>query len=166
MIFTDLQPGESVFVDANILTYHFQPHPILGPACTGLLEHIERQELRGLTSCHILTEVAHRLMTMEACSEFGWPISGIAQRLKRHPAEVQRLVRFRRAIEEVPLYGIEVLAVPPQLVAVGAAISQEMGLLSNDALVVAVMRRHGLNRLVSHDADFDRVPGLLRYAPC
>lgn len=165
MIFADLPSGAPVFVDANIFTYHFQPHPIFGPTCSGLLERIERQDLRGLTSSHVLTEVAHRLMTLEAYMEFGWPFAGIAQRLKQHPAQVQRLLRFRRAIEEVPRYGIEVLSVPPQLVEMGVAVSQETGLLSNDALLVAVMRHHGLNRLASHDADFDRVPGLVRYAP-
>lgn len=165
MTFADLPPGTSVFVDANTFTYHFQPHPVFGPVCSDLLERIEHQELRGLTSSTVLTEVAHRLMTMEACMEFRWPFSGIAQRLKRHPAEVQRLVRFQRAIEEIPRYGIEVLSVPPSLVQVGTAISQETGLLSNDALLVAVMRHYGLSHLASHDADFDRVPDLLRYAP-
>jgi len=37
--------------------------------------------------------------------------------------------------------------------------------LSGDALVVAVMREHGLVNLASNDADFDRVPGLTRFAP-
>ncbi|MBW3540208.1 MAG: PIN domain-containing protein [Planctomycetes bacterium] len=37
--------------------------------------------------------------------------------------------------------------------------------LTNDALVVAVMQAHGLPDLASHDADFDRVAGLTRYAP-
>ena len=35
----------------------------------------------------------------------------------------------------------------------------------NDALIVGVMLAHGLTRLASSDADFDRVPGLTRYAP-
>jgi len=30
---------------------------------------------------------------------------------------------------------------------------------------VALMRQHGLTRLASHDADFDRLTGLTRYAP-
>jgi predicted nucleic acid-binding protein len=30
---------------------------------------------------------------------------------------------------------------------------------------LAVMQANGLTKLVSSDADFDRVPGLLRYAP-
>jgi predicted nucleic acid-binding protein len=37
--------------------------------------------------------------------------------------------------------------------------------LTNDAMVVAVMRANGLTNLANHDADFDRVPGLTRYAP-
>jgi predicted nucleic acid-binding protein len=50
-------------------------------------------------------------------------------------------------------------------VSAAAAITQQVGLLSGDALVVAVMQEHGLVNLASHDADFDRVPGLRRYAP-
>ncbi|MGH7173994.1 MAG: hypothetical protein ACRELF_14395 [Gemmataceae bacterium] len=37
--------------------------------------------------------------------------------------------------------------------------------LTGDALVVAVMRHHHLTNLASIDKDFDRVPGLPRYAP-
>ena len=47
--------------------------------------------------------------------------------------------------------------VPP-----GAAACQAA---SSDALIVAVMRAAGLTHLASHDADFDRVHGLTRYAP-
>lgn len=44
-------------------------------------------------------------------------------------------------------------------------LSRQHGLLTGDALVVAVMRQHGLTNLASADADFDRVPGITRYAP-
>ena len=61
MIFPDLAGGDSVFVDANTLVYHFQPHPIFGPACTDLLERIEHLQLVGVTSTHVLSEMGHRL---------------------------------------------------------------------------------------------------------
>ena len=38
-------------------------------------------------------------------------------------------------------------------------------LLVGDALIVAIMQAHGLTSLASNDADFDRVPGITRYAP-
>jgi predicted nucleic acid-binding protein len=57
------------------------------------------------------------------------------------------------------------VTIAPALIASAAAVSQQTGLLSNDALIVAVMRANGLTALASNDADFDRVPGLTRYAP-
>jgi predicted nucleic acid-binding protein len=39
------------------------------------------------------------------------------------------------------------------------------GLLTNDAIIVALMAGHGLANLASNDADFDRVPGITRFAP-
>jgi predicted nucleic acid-binding protein len=165
MIFADLRHGDSVFIDANVLVYHFEPHAVFGPACTTLIRRIELGELLGFTSTHVQSEVAHRLMTLEACTRFGWPYSGIAQRLRSHPAEVQKLKLFRQAIQQIPRYHVQVLTVAPHQVAAATAISQQTGLLTNDALVVAVMREHGLVNLASHDADFDRAAGLARYGP-
>jgi predicted nucleic acid-binding protein len=165
MIFTDLPTGAAVFLDANVLVYHFEPHPQFGAPCTELLERIENQELTGFTSTHVLGEMTHRLMTLEACTTFGWPFSGIALRLKRDPARVQSLTRFRHAVQEVPQYRIRILLVPETLGDVAAGVSQQTGLLTNDALLAAVMQHHGLVNLASNDADFDRVPWLTRFAP-
>jgi len=66
MIFADLLAGESVFLDANILIYHFGPHPTLGAACHQFVQRIEAQDLLGFTSTHVLGEVAHQLMIVEA----------------------------------------------------------------------------------------------------
>jgi predicted nucleic acid-binding protein len=79
--------------------------------------------------------------------------------------EVQQLTRFRQAIQEVPRYRIAILLVPADQLDQAAAISQQTGLLHNDALLVALMRLHGLTNLASADTDFDRVPGLTRYGP-
>ena len=40
-----------------------------------------------------------------------------------------------------------------------------VGLLSNDALIVAIIQANGLTKLASSDQDFDRVPWLTRYEP-
>jgi predicted nucleic acid-binding protein len=165
MIFTDLPAGAPVFLDANALLYHFTADPKHGAACTDLVERIERQELTGFTSTHVVSEVAHRLITIEASLRFGRPFAGIAPWLRKHPTEVQQLTRFRQAIQEVPRYRIAVLTIPADLLDQAAAVSQQTGLLHNDSLIVALMRLHGLTNLASADADFDRAPGLTRYAP-
>src|SRR5439155_5797347 len=119
------------FVDANPLTYHFQPHPVWGPPCTDLLQRIENQELAGFTSTHVLGEVSHRLMTIQASALFGWPFAGIGNRLRTHPAEVQKLTAFRQAIDQVLQSKFQVLAVLPPLLATAALLSQQNGLLTN-----------------------------------
>jgi predicted nucleic acid-binding protein len=165
MIFEDIPAGSAVFVDANTFLYYFGNDPRLGPACAQFLLRIENNDLVGFTSSHVLADVAHRLMTIEARVLFGWPIAGMAHRLKTHTAEVQSLGRYRQAIDEISLIGIQVLPVTGRLVSLAADISRQFGLLTNDALVVAVMRDHGLSALASHDADFDRVPSINRFAP-
>ncbi len=165
MTFADLNPGDSVFVDANTFIYHFTPDPILGPPCSALLLRIENQELAGFTSLHVLAEVAHKLMTIEANRLYGWPFAGMANRLRRHPAEVQRLSLFRVCIEQIARSRIQVLDAPLSVLVNATPVSQGTGLLTNDALIASLMQHHGLNKLASADPDFDRVPGLTRYAP-
>ncbi len=165
MILADLPAGASVFLDANILVYHFEPHPVLGPVCNQLMQSIENDRVRGLTSTHVLSEVAHRLMAMEASVLPGWSAGKVVQRLRQQPAVLQGLTRFRSAVETVLQSRLGVLTIAPALIAAAAAISQQTGLLTNDALIVAVMQSHGLVHLASNDADFDRVHGLTRYAP-
>ncbi len=161
----DIPAGAAVFLDANILVYHFAPHPVFQPHCQKLVERCSTAELTGYTSAHVVSNVAHRMMTVEATDRFGWPAAGIVRRLLRHPDDFRQLTRFRQAVDEIPGFGIQVVAITMPLVSAAAEISQQDGLLSGDALVVAVMREHGLVNLASHDADFDRISGLTRYAP-
>jgi predicted nucleic acid-binding protein len=165
MTFGDLVAGDSIFVDANTFVYQFSADPVLGPPCNQLLQRIENQDLLGFTSVHLLAEVAHKMMTIEANRVFGWPLAGMANRLRRHPTEVQQLTTFRLCIDHVARSRIQVLTLPLSVLVDATAIGQQTGLLINDALIVALMQHQGLTRLASHDSDFDRVPGLARYAP-
>jgi predicted nucleic acid-binding protein len=106
MTFDAIAAGQSVFVDANVFLHYFTMHSRYGPACQKLLDRIENHEITGFTSASVLTEVVHRLMTIEACQRFGWPVKGIARRLRRHRAEVQQLTRSRQAIDEITLCSI------------------------------------------------------------
>jgi predicted nucleic acid-binding protein len=126
MTLDELVAGDAVFVDANIFTYHFQPHPILGPAC--------------------------------------WPFAGIGNRLRTNPIDVQTLTVFRLATEKVLQGRVVVLPVLPSTLAAAVVQCHQLGLLTNDGLILATMQAQGLTKLASHDADFDRVPGITRYA--
>lgn len=164
MTFADLAAGTSLFVDANVFVYHAVSHATRGPACRQLMERIARQEVSASTSADVLSDVAHRVMTLEATVSFGWPLAGIASRLKQKPNAIQQRSRFRQAIEEIVQFGVRLLPTEGPLVLAAASLSQQHGLLSGDALIVALMQHHGLTHLASNDPDFDRVPGLTRYA--
>jgi predicted nucleic acid-binding protein len=164
MTFDDLPSGASVFVDANPIVYYFASDPILGAASARLMARIQNKNLQAYTSTHVLSEAGHKLMLVEAAVQFGWK-SKVAYHLKQQPAKVQQLTKFRQAIQQVPQFGIQVLAITPLLVEAGTLVSLQTGLLTNDALMLAVMQAQGLSSLASNDPDFDGVPGITRYAP-
>ena len=166
MTFAHIPANAAVFIDSNIFVYHFTPDPRFGPVCQKLFERITKfQEFPAYTSTHVLSEVAHQLMALEAHTLFGWPLAGITRRLNAHPAEVQKLTRFRQAIDDIPRLGVEVLPVDRHLMPLAASLSQLHGLLTNDSVTLACMTDQRIVRIASNDADFDRVPGLTRYAP-
>jgi len=165
MIYADLPAGATGFLDASVFIHHFEPNALYGPPATEFLERIENQEIIGSTTTHVLSEVAHRLMTIEAMQAFGWKSTGVALRLRKHPAQVQTLQRFRQAMQEIPLFAVRILTIDPSWLDLAAEVSQQTGLLHNDALIIAALRVHGLPNLASADSDFDGVPGISRYGP-
>jgi predicted nucleic acid-binding protein len=165
MTFADLVPGDVVFVDANVFIYHFAPDPVLQAPCGQFLQRIENQEIHASTSTHVVAEAAHRLLTLEARTRFRWSSGKVVQRLKQNPARLQQLIVFRTAIERVAQSRIAVLPASAALLVTAAGFCQQPGLLITDALTVALMQAHGITKLASDDTDFDRVPGITRYAP-
>jgi predicted nucleic acid-binding protein len=165
MILADIPAGERIFVDANTLVYHFAADPQYGTACTDFVRRCQTEELRAFCSTHVVSDLAHRLMTIEAIIAFQWPIAGIAQRLRRGHSEIPKLIRYRQVIEQLPQSNLQVVPVTWPLVSKATAASEKYELLCGDALIVTIMEELGVTRLASNDADFDRVPWLVRYQP-
>src|SRR5262245_36175300 len=165
MSFDDLVSPADVFLDANTLIYHFTSDPKWGAACTRLLERIELQELQGFISTHVPADTIHRLMTTEAMNLLGWPGTRLAARLRKQHAEIPKLNVYLQALAKIGQIGVRVLPVLEQHVIQASQLSRIHELLTGDALVVAVMQASGLTNLASLDTDFDRVPGITRYAP-
>ena len=165
MTFGQIPPGVGVFLDANSLIYHFTNDATFGKSCTQLVKRIEQKTLSGFTSAHCLADVAHRLMTIEAISVFGWPRPGIASRLRKNHSEIPKLTVYQQAIASVALLGIQILPITSALVEAATILCQKYQLLTGDGLIVAVMQHQALSHLASNDPDFDRVPGLTRFFP-
>ena len=165
MNFGQIPTGTSLFVDANIFVYDFGPDPVFGPPSRALLKRVENGDLHGYLSAPVLSDISHRLMTFEACQTFGWPFAGIGRRLRKHRDEIANLMKSRQALDDILRMGFRVLPVSVVEVVTASDLSRQHGLLSGDALILAVMQSQQLTSLASNDADFDRVPGITRYAP-
>jgi predicted nucleic acid-binding protein len=163
--FDDLPAGATVFIDANCLVYAATADQTYGAVCQRLLEEVEKKNLQACTSAHVLADLSHRLMTIEAALRFGRPMQGIANWLRRHPAEVQSLSQYRQSLDDLLAIPLPLHPITGPQVTRAADFSRQHGLLTSDAVIVAVMRDHGLTHLASNDTDFDRVPGISRYAP-
>lgn len=123
----ELPNGSRVFVDANVFVYAFSAELTFGSACVDFLERIEEKDIEGVFSASLLSEVAHRLMTLEACQTFGWPCAGIARQLRRHPKEVSTLSRFRLVLDEIVALGFLVLPVSARDVIAAADPASNLG---------------------------------------
>lgn len=165
MTFLDLVAGDAVFLDANTFVYHFAPDPRWSSSCGQLLQRIQNQQIAGHTSAAILGEVAHRLMTIEARTRHRWSSGKVLQHLKQNPHIVQTLTNSEAALASIVGSLVQIFPVDSGLMLATAAMSRQSGLLTNDALTVVLMQSHGLTKLASNDPDFDRIPGITRYAP-
>ena len=143
MTFLNLVAGDAVFIDANTFVYHFAPDPRWSGSCGQLLQHIQNQEIAGRTSAAILSETAHRLMTIEARIRHGWTSGKVLQRLKQNPHIVQTLTNSEAAVASIIGSRVHIFPVDPALITAAIGVSRQTGLLTNDSLIVALMQATG-----------------------
>lgn len=162
MALTEIPPGSSVFVDANIFVYHFADRSV---DCTTFLRRIEAGALRGFTGQVGMLEVARRLMMLEAAGR-GLALRGNpAAALAKRPDLTRELSKYYFSVLTIPEFGVQVLPLPPDFLTASQEFRQGYGLLVNDSLIPMHMRHAGISLLASADAAFDRVAGIHRFAP-
>ncbi|MBI2911074.1 MAG: type II toxin-antitoxin system VapC family toxin [Chloroflexi bacterium] len=157
-----LPAGRGVFIDANIFIYHLAGQ---FPACRRLLERCEAGDVEGSTGIHVLLEVLHRLMMLEAVQKGLISPGNVARKLKEHPEVVRSLQDYQRLAASIPEMGVQIVPVDSQLVRASAAVRRRHGLLVNDSLSVAMMEAGGLQAIATADRDFQRVTGLEVFTP-
>ena len=147
----DLPDGSLSFVDTNVLVYHFVENPRFSPEC--------REYLR-----RVVADAVHKVMAEEARLVHGLD-SGAIRFLQRHPAEITKLGAFVEATKQLERLPIRLVPVDLTIIRQSAELAQQRGLLTNDAIIVALMQRHGISHLATNDDDFDRVPGIQVWKP-
>ena len=162
MRLSEFPTGQTIFLDANCLIYHFAG---TYPSCALLLDRAHRGDVHLVTSAVTLGEVHHRLMVLETAKRLSYPLRNASSFLKRHPELIRSLSDCERALDCLPAFRLRVVSVTRRLLDEARRVGHELGLLTNDALIVATMRAYGLHDLASNDRDFRAVPGLRLWTP-
>jgi predicted nucleic acid-binding protein len=161
----DLPDRCRCFVDANIFYYHLVETPPLSEPCTTLLERAAIGSIEIYTSLHVLSETVHKVMVAEAERKFGRSRAGLVNWLQHNRQRIAELSEFQQAAAELDGMGLRLLPADASDLVAASLISALCGLLTNDAIIVALMRRHALADLVTNDDDFDGIPGLTVWKP-
>lgn len=162
MTFDQLQQGDEIFLDANTFIYHFLG---LSEQCKHLLRQCRDGLLQGRTASFILAEAVHRLMVAEAVERGLVTAKNALKKLREKPEIVQQLQKHAESVHKIKAMNIEVVPLTLSAVESSADMRKQYGLLTNDSILVAVMKELGMNKLVTLDHDFDRVDWLRVYKP-
>lgn len=152
--------GQAVFVDANVFVYHLTGR---SRACRDLLSRCEAGEVQGLTGAHVVLEVLHRLMMLEAVQRALVSPGNVARRLKERPEVVRVLGEYARHASRIPNMGIRILPVDGDLIRASHEVRTRAGLLVHDSISVAMMDQQSMTAIATQDHDFLRVDGLQVY---
>jgi len=162
---SDFPSDERCFVDANILYYHFVETPPLSDVCSDFLKRIEDGEVIGYSSAGVLAEAVHKVMLAEAVSRWGLSRQGLAHRLQRRPELVSQLTEHLKVVPTVRALNFQIESITSDLLESATHISVRHSILTNDALIIAVMQQKNLTHLVTNDDDFNLIPGLSVWKP-
>jgi predicted nucleic acid-binding protein len=162
MNLNQISNGEPVLIDANIILYAIRNASV---QCIQLLRRCSQGQVIGIITTHIVAEVTHRLMMAEA-RENGWiTAANPTRQLSQQPERVKMLVRYEQAVRSLLAMGLQFEPIEKEDIITALRVQREAGLLTNDALLVAVAQRMRVTALASADQSFANVLGLLHYAP-
>jgi predicted nucleic acid-binding protein len=161
----DLPAGSDCFIDTNVFVYHFTSHESEGVACTDFLRRVAGGEVRAAVSAPVLADALHKVMLAEVRARHEVDRAGLVAWIQRHRERLSELTQTLAACDQIERLPLDVLPVDVPLLRQGMRLSAAYGLLTGDALIVALMQRHGLTHLVTNDDDFDGIPDLTVWKP-
>ena len=160
-----LPDASSVFIDANIFVLAGGSSS-LAESCLELLDRIQQRSIHGFTATFVDAEVFHRAMVNEARERLQLMTAReTVEYFQHHPEYIRNLTRHLSIASDISKAGIDILPLTFRDLHTSKAYRRDYGLLTNDSLILAVMRNQKLRHLASHDAGFRDVRGLQLWMP-
>jgi len=159
----DIPSGSLCVVDTNVLLYAEQG---VSSQSQRLLRRCSNGELKAVLPQTVWQELAHKLMLAEAMTRGLVSGGNPAARLAAKPEVIRGLTLYQAKLRSLLDLGLGFE--PCQLADLTErvfALQSKYGLLTNDAMVLAVALRLKADALVSADKAFRDVEGIQLYAP-
>jgi len=153
---------EHVIIDANVILYAVQQ---VSQQCKRLLLRCAGEEIKGILPAHILAEVMHQFMIAEARDNCWIKGSNPARQLSESPELVQKLTRYENMMRDLLAVGLQIEPLEQQDFLNALTVQRQYGLLTNDALMVAIAQRLRVEVLASADKIFSRLKEMHVYSP-
>jgi len=154
--------GQPIIIDANILIYANQ---LTSNQCVKLLERCSQNKVFGILPVHILAEVMHILILAEARDLGLVKGANPAKQLNENPQKVRALYRYESLIRDLLAIGLQLEPLQREDFLISMNLQREYGLLTNDALFIAVALRLRITSVISADSAFKNIQGIIQYSP-
>ncbi len=162
MTLRDINPGTEVFIDSNIFIYHFTG---VSNECSEFLSRCEDGEIIGITSVNVLLEVLHRLMMIEAVNKKLVKPPNILKKLRSKPEKIRELNEYFMNTLKIKEFGVIIKPIDFEVILLSQSIRAGYGLMVNDSVIIANMKKEGIVSLASNDKEFQRIEGISLYSP-
>jgi len=162
MKLTEIKAGSEVFVDSNILIYHFTG---VSDECSDFLGRCERGELTAMTSVNVILEVLHRLMMVEAVRKNLVKAPNIVKKLSKAPQKLKRLNEYFVNTQKIQEMGIGIKPLVFETIIESHVVRLASGLMVNDSVIIASMKKEGIRLLATNDKAFEKVDEIDVYSP-
>lgn len=157
-----IQSEQQVIIDANIFIYANQS---ASNQCVKLLERCSNNEIYGILPVHILAEVMHVLMLAEARDLGLVKGANPAKQLSENPRKIRSLNRYESLVRDLLAIGLQLESLQREDFLTAMNLQREHGLLTNDALFLAVALRLRITSVISADSAFKNIQGIIQYSP-
>jgi predicted nucleic acid-binding protein len=162
----EIETGTTIFIDANIFLYEILDHWKYAEPCNSFLEHINMGKYHAVMSVLVCNEVFHRVMIAEVVERYEIEPKSAVNYLKKNWEIVKELNKAGGAILNInAIENLEIVEMDRKLFGIALEYSKKYGLLSNDAVHLATMKRYGITNIATNDRDFERVEWLNIWKP-
>lgn len=160
---TSIKENSVVFIDTNIFLYLVDG---ISVECRDFIKLVRTGYYRGITSVEVLHELVHKLMIDELYKSIGEKVTkSKSKKIIKDPRAIKGLTKYREIMNDVIGLGIPAFSSSNTDFKRALKYQSDYGMLSTDAMNLALMKEFEIENIATNDKDFEKVSWLNVYGP-